>query len=708
MKPKRIISFLLAICLVAGLMPTVAFATGSNKAIMRGTEHLQGAQADNIYFGNYFQSNKNTKEPVKWRVLSNSHGKLFLLSDQNLDVKPYNSSYTSITWEKSTIRSWLNGYEASKNNSGTDYSSNNFIDAAFSSDEKVAIADTYVYNKTQSNETSNPNPFYNTSGGNNTTDQIFLLSIEEANNNNYFPNGNDSRKSTNTAYVASCSGMSGVGAADYWWLRSPGYFDIIAAYVKDGGGVFYTGGSVVDTGIAVRPAFNLNLNSVLFTSAAVGGKSSGAVGADVLQPVSEYAGNEWKLTLLDGNRSFTASTSSATTQVQGYSNWTVDVEYSSAQTGSNEYVSAMIVDGSGSVLYYGRVAQNRVSGTANITIPSGLTPGSYTLKVFSEQYNGDKKTDYASAFADIDLHVHGWSDTWNSDDTYHWHDCTAAGCPITDNSQKDGYGEHIFGNWATNNDGTHTQTCSTCGAEKTESCTYGEDGRCTVCGYAQPSYTISAGPETLNFGSATEGYTAPAAQTVTITNTGNQLVTVDLPTSADYTITAGTGFENGAASIAANGTAAFTVQPKTGLAPGRHSETLTITGSGNAGAQVSLSFTVNAVYTLTVELNGGSGSTTGGQYPAGEVVNIDAGSRSSYRFTGWTTSTGGSFADASSASTTFTMPAADTTITANWQYDSPYIPPTKPDGPSTGSSDGWEDIREEIADADKGDTSPST
>ena len=109
-------------------------------------------------------------------------------------------------------------------------------------------------------------------------------------------------------------------------------------------------------------------------------------------------------------------------------------------------------------------------------------------------------------------------------------------------------------------------------------------------------------------------------------------------------------------------------------------------------------------YTLTVNLNGGSGSTTGGQYPAGEVVNIDAGSRSSYRFTGWTTSKGGSFADASSASTTFTMPAGNVTITANWQYDPPYIPPTKPDGPSTGTSDGWEDIVDELADAEDGDT----
>ena len=199
---RRMLSIFCVLCLVVAMLPPVtASAADGSKAIQlvdSGTAaNIGGEQADNIYFGNYFQSNSTTKEPVKWRVLSNSDGKLFLLSDQNLDVKPYNSSSTGITWEKSTIRSWLNGYEASKNNSGTDYSSNNFIDAAFSGDEQVAIADTYVYNK--------KNPVYNTSGGNDTTDQIFLLSIEEADNRNYFPNanGNDSRKSTNTAYVAS-------------------------------------------------------------------------------------------------------------------------------------------------------------------------------------------------------------------------------------------------------------------------------------------------------------------------------------------------------------------------------------------------------------------------------------------------------------------------------------------------------------------------
>ena len=525
--------------------------------------NIGGGQADNIYFGTYQQSSDGSggynTDPIKWRVLKNADGQLFLLSDQNLDVFQYHTEYESVTWEKSTMRSWLNGYGASENiggDNGTDYTSDHFIGTAFSEKEQKAIADTTVVN--------DDNPDHNTEGGNDTTDQIFLLSIEEVQNADYGFTDNSSRIATNTAYVAGGGEIGGnmlhgVGEADYWWLRSPGDLDHRATGVSVDGGVGGYGYSVRIAYLAVRPAFNLDLTSVLFTSAAAGGKTDSTVDGNLTE-VAAYDGNEWKLTLLDGNRSFTASTSSATTQVQGYSNWTVDVEYSSAQTGSNEYVSAMIVDGSGSVLYYGRVAQNGVSGTANITIPSGLTPGSYTLKVFSEQYNGDKKTDYASAFEDIDLHVHGWSDTWNSDDTYHWHDCTAAGCPITDNSQKDGYGEHIFGNWATNNDGTHTQTCSTCGAEKTESCTYGEDGRCTVCGYAQPSYT------------------------------------------------------------------------------------------------------------LTVELNGGSGSTTGGEYAEGTVIHIDAGSRSNYRFTGWTTSSGGRFANASSASTTFTMPAADTTITANWTY----------------------------------------
>lgn len=389
--------------MVLTLLPTTVFAAGSgNKNIMLGTSQIEGGQASSVYFGNYQQSSDGSgsynADPVKWRVLANdenSSGKLFLLADQNLDVKPYNSSYTSITWEKSTIRSWLNGYGANENNYGTDYSSDNFIDTAFSSNEQSAIVETYIYNTTQSDGSSNPNPSYSTSGGNNTTDKIFLLSIEEANNNSYFPNGNDSRKSTNTAYVASYSGMYGVGAADYWWLRSPGHADYDAAYVRPSGGFTYGGARVDDTEIAVRPAFNLNLNSVLFTSAAEGGKADTAVDGD-LTAVSDYTGSEWKLTLLDSSRD-SFSISGATVN-----NGTIRFSYSGAQTGTNEYISAVVVE-SGTITHYGRILQldgttYGANGTASLSLPAGVTLSENTkLYVFNEQYNGDYQTDYASA-----------------------------------------------------------------------------------------------------------------------------------------------------------------------------------------------------------------------------------------------------------------------------------------------------------------------
>ena len=395
----------------AGTPTTSGTSSTHRGAVVGGTAaNIGGRQADNLYFGTYQQSSDDSDgsggyntDPIKWRVLSNSDGKLFLLSDQNLDVKPYNSSSTSITWEKSTIRSWLNGYEASENNSGTDYSSNNFIDAAFSSVEKVAIADTYVYNKTQSNGISNPNPFYSTSGGNNTTDKIFLLSIEEANNRNYFPNanGNDSRKSTNTAYVASYSGMYGVGEADSWWLRSPGLYAYYAAYVNFGGDVDDTGDYVDNPYIAVRPAFHLDLNSVLFTSAAAGGKSASGMDSG-LTAVGDYDGNEWKLTLLDDSRSFSVTE----TTVSGDRGTTVTLHYSGATNGTNEYISVLLTDEQGNALYYGRVAEpNSAEGEVSLTIPDALAAGTYTLNVFSEQYNGDYQTDYASAFEAVTLTV---------------------------------------------------------------------------------------------------------------------------------------------------------------------------------------------------------------------------------------------------------------------------------------------------------------
>ena len=183
-----------------------------------------------------------------------------------------------------------------------------------------------------------------------------------------------------------------------WYLRSPGSKTFYVAIVSSDGSVQYSGASIrkKNNHRTVRPAFNLNLNAVLFTSAAVGGKPEGGLTA-----VPEYGGNEWKLTLLDSSRNF-AVTEKA---VSGAPDDTVTLHYTGATTGINEYISAIIADNSGAQ-YYGRVAQpTAASGTVEIKIPSDLAPGSYTLKVFNEQYNGDRKTDLASGFADVTLTV---------------------------------------------------------------------------------------------------------------------------------------------------------------------------------------------------------------------------------------------------------------------------------------------------------------
>ena len=226
-------------------------------------------------------------------------------------------------------------------------------------------------------------------------DKVFFLSAEEVQSSAY-------GFTDNTKMIAKIG--SSTGSADEWRLRSPhATYPTAAGIVAPSGGAYY---DVVNYNYAARPAFNLNLNSVLFSSAAEGGKSSGTVGTAALNLVSSTTPTEWKLTLKDSSRSFTVTNTTAQTVAQSAN---ASVSYTGATVGTNEYVSAMIVDASNNILYYGRIkavaAAGDAGGTADIAIPASLAAGSYTLKVFSEQYNGDKKTDYASAFSNVALTV---------------------------------------------------------------------------------------------------------------------------------------------------------------------------------------------------------------------------------------------------------------------------------------------------------------
>ncbi len=203
-------------------------------------------------------------EPVKWRVLKTDGNQALLLSDVALDDQRYNTVYENVTWETSTIRSWLNGYGSSYNQQGIDYSGRNFIDSAFTSGEKSAIADTSVVNA--------GNLSYGTEGGKDTVDKIFLLSESEVYGESAVPYGfvsagytyDEARRSKGSNYAKAMGLYSYTGAQYngncYWWLRSPGDYSYDAAYVLYSGFVYYWY-YVNYYDVGVRAALNLNLSS---------------------------------------------------------------------------------------------------------------------------------------------------------------------------------------------------------------------------------------------------------------------------------------------------------------------------------------------------------------------------------------------------------------------------------------------------------------
>ena len=404
---KRIFSTLLALCMLLCLVPTGVFAAGTDtgKAIQLvdgGTAaNISGGQNDNIYFGTW------DEEPIKWRVLDDQtntgESGLFLLSDALLGTGRYgdvyfdNSGNTSNAWQSSTAKTWCN----------------NFYGSSFSNGEQGAVLATTKSDEALSTGGISFAASENILNG----DKVFFLSAEEAENSAYgFTDDN--------ARIANYGNSAGV-----WWLRSPYAIFTTYAGVVFGDGPVY---AYVVSGVwAARPAFNLNLNSVLFASAAVDGKPDGG-----LTSISEHTGNEWKLTLKDSSRSNFAVTSAAVTAYTNGS--TVEISYTGAKTGANEYISALLVDDNGNPTYYGRsnAPLTETDGTAQLSVPAGFAEGNYMLKVFNEQYNDNYKTDYASDFTDISLTVKKRVDeqfTLAPGGTYYF-DLSAMNIPGTANS----------------------------------------------------------------------------------------------------------------------------------------------------------------------------------------------------------------------------------------------------------------------------------
>ncbi len=185
---------------------------------------------DIVKFGGYPQSGK--MDEIEWQVLDVSDGKALLISRYCLDSKPYNEEYEDVTWETCTLRKWLN---------------NDFMDKAFGTTLVKYICKTDLENP--------DNPEYDTNGGNDTVDKIFLLSIYEA--NKYF-SSNEERTVEPTEYSKN-QGVYTYDGFSWWWLRSPGDGQGDAAFVYSGGFVNTYGDYVFSDDYGVRPAFWINI-----------------------------------------------------------------------------------------------------------------------------------------------------------------------------------------------------------------------------------------------------------------------------------------------------------------------------------------------------------------------------------------------------------------------------------------------------------------
>ena len=377
---KRILSILLTLCMMLCLTPISVFAeevgTEGSAAIQLGADALSvlsknvnTATAPTVYFGQNHENN-----PAAWRVIgydgsgvTSSKGDITLLAAGAMGVIPFVDTILNNEYAPSNLKTAIDA-----------------LAEKLTTEENAAVKKRTLTSGSYDGENTDC-----VAGGQVDNAVFWPLSAKEA-----IAVNNDLR-----ALDPAHPNWVTTG----WWLRSPGSDKYHLAVVRSEGSVQYSGYSVLifNNYRTVRPAFNLNMNSVLFASAAVGGKPDGG-----LTEVSKYSGNEWKLTLLDSRRNFAVTEKT----VSAAPDDTVTLNYKGATTGKNEYISVILADNNGAQ-YYGRVAQPTAeSGTVEIKIPSDIAPGDYTMKVFSEQYNGDCKTDLASAFADVTLTVESQPD----------------------------------------------------------------------------------------------------------------------------------------------------------------------------------------------------------------------------------------------------------------------------------------------------------
>ena len=611
---------------------------------------------------------------IKWRVIGSDDDKALLISAGTVAAGK--------AWDEAL------GYCTSL------YEANSFSVA-----EKAAICST-----SKSDDVA-----YSIFGAANLSDaKLFLLSASEA--ETYFA-GNGDRKN---------------GCEATWWLRSP-HFDnnFTGGRVKFDGSVW---DDDVSRKLDVRPAFVLNLESVLFSSAAEGGKSSAAADSgfgNFLDGGTEAK----KLTLLDSSRSGFTANVGGSSSVTVASADTVGIFYSGAGTESGEYVSAMLCNSDGDIIGYASVATDSDGEDIwLLTLPSDLTDGAtYTLKVFSEQQNGNNSTDYASQMIPITLTVgdvqltkentpnatftatgsdSGTLSDVSADMKYsidggtNWTSITETSVMISSGvTATNGIKVYKPGNGTTTSDSdvqtiTITKASKPAGLSKTD-CTTAANNNGTISGVTASmeyrksdasAWTAGTGDVISALSNGTyyirtkaSGTTLASDDLELIISTYNAPGQVDNPT---FSPTDGTYTETQSVTISCSTAGAEIYYTTDGSIPTssstKYTEAIPVTSTTTIKAiavkdGMTDSTVVTATYTIeaqtpieyVVNVTNGMGS---GNYAAGIAVTITANDPASGMvFDKWTSSDGVNFADESSATTTFIMPAKTVSVTATYK-----------------------------------------
>lgn len=191
---------------------------------------------DTFYLGDFEQdgNTSNGAEAVEWIILAKEDSRLFAISKYALDCQPYHSAESEVTWETCTLRAWLN---------------EDFYNTTFDTVEQSLIIDTTVSADKNPVEPE-PNP------GNETTDKVFLLSINEA--ETYLSQEDRIGKATDYAKDRGAHVMDSTKGT-WWWLRTPGYAQQYASFVYSEGSVSYRGHISNEDCDTVRPAMWLEI-----------------------------------------------------------------------------------------------------------------------------------------------------------------------------------------------------------------------------------------------------------------------------------------------------------------------------------------------------------------------------------------------------------------------------------------------------------------